>query len=109
MGTDLQNTINQWVSQYSLFIESLSKFNISENYKILIISFWDNTLLALIWFYAHSPKSTKWFKRVIFVRMGTPYFQPIGNEYISTDYIISPIIAKLMLSSFVWYALQQHP
>ena len=82
MGTEEQDTMYQWVSQYYLSRESLSKFNISENKKILVISFGDNSLLAHSWFYAQSAKSRKFFKRVIFVRMGTPYFQPIGRGYI---------------------------
>ena len=46
MGTEEQDTMYQWVSQYYLSRESLSKFNISENKKILVISFGDNSLLA---------------------------------------------------------------
>ena len=81
-GTEVQDTTHQWIPQYYLFIGSLNKFNISENKKILIISFWDNPLSRHFWFYAHSAKSSKWLNRVIFVRMGTPYFQTIGDEYI---------------------------
>lgn len=82
MGTEEQVTAHQGVSQYYVLIAPISKFNISKNKKILVISFWDNLFWSQIMILCTIGRFLQIAEMGHFCENEYPFYQAMGTTYI---------------------------